>query len=51
VTADRLANYHKLRREIERDRASPLARRAEKARGKIMERAIRVHQRLNPGKK
>jgi ribosome biogenesis GTPase len=51
VAADRLANYHKLRREIERDRAGPLARRAEKALGKRMERAIRAHYALKPGKK
>jgi ribosome biogenesis GTPase len=51
VPADRLSNYHKLRREITRENADALARRAEKGHAKAMERAIRGHYRLKPGKR
>lgn len=51
VPADRLSNYHKLRREVARENADALARKAEKGHAKAMERAIRGHYRLKPGKR
>jgi ribosome biogenesis GTPase / thiamine phosphate phosphatase len=44
VTADRVANYHKLRREISRDRVDPLARQTAKAEIKVRQRALRAMQ-------
>jgi ribosome biogenesis GTPase len=44
VTADRVANYHKLRREIARDRADPRARQTAKAEIKMRQRALRAMQ-------
>src|SRR3984885_2684807 len=44
VTADRVANYHKLRREIARDRVDPLARQTAKAEIKMRQRALRAMQ-------
>jgi ribosome biogenesis GTPase len=44
VPADRLANYHKLRREIARDRADPIVRQAKKAEMKVRQRALRAMQ-------
>lgn len=44
VPADRLANYHKLRREVARDRANPLVAQAKKAEMKIRQRAHRAMQ-------
>jgi ribosome biogenesis GTPase / thiamine phosphate phosphatase len=46
VTPGRLANYHKLSREIARDRADPLARQAVKSEIKIQQRALRAMQKL-----
>jgi ribosome biogenesis GTPase len=45
VAPDRLANYHKLCREISRDRADPLARQTAKAEIKAQQRALRAMQR------
>jgi ribosome biogenesis GTPase / thiamine phosphate phosphatase len=44
VAPDRLANYHKLCREIARDRADPLARQTAKAEIKVRQRALRAMQ-------
>lgn len=44
VAPDRLANYHKLGREISRDRADPLARQTAKAQIKSQQRALRAMQ-------
>jgi ribosome biogenesis GTPase len=44
IAPDRLANYHKLCREISRDRADPLARRTAKAAIKSRQRALRAIQ-------
>jgi ribosome biogenesis GTPase len=44
IAPDRLANYHKLCREVSRDRADPLARRAAKAEIKARQRALRAMQ-------
>jgi ribosome biogenesis GTPase / thiamine phosphate phosphatase len=44
VAPDRLANYHKLRREIARDRVDPVARQAAKAEIKVRQRALRAMQ-------
>ncbi len=44
VAPDRLANYHKLCREVSRDRAHPLARQAAKAEMKSIQRALRAMQ-------
>jgi ribosome biogenesis GTPase / thiamine phosphate phosphatase len=44
VSPDRLANYHKLCREISRDRADPLARQTAKAEAKSRQRAFRAMQ-------
>jgi ribosome biogenesis GTPase / thiamine phosphate phosphatase len=44
VAPDRLANYHKLCREISRDRADPLARQTAKAEIKMRQRALRAMQ-------
>ncbi len=44
VLPDRLANYHKLCRELSRDRADPLARQATKAEIKVQQRALRAMQ-------
>ena len=44
VAPDRLANYHKLCREISRDRADPLARQTAKAEIKVRQRALRALQ-------
>jgi hypothetical protein len=46
VTPGRLANYHKLSREIARDRVDPLARQAVKSEIKIQQRALRAMQKL-----
>jgi ribosome biogenesis GTPase / thiamine phosphate phosphatase len=44
VAPDRLANYHKLCREISRDRADPVARQTAKAETKVRQRALRAMQ-------
>jgi ribosome biogenesis GTPase len=44
VTPDRLANYHKLCREVSRDRADPLARQTARAEMKSQQRALRAMQ-------
>jgi ribosome biogenesis GTPase len=44
VSADRLANFHKLRREIAHDRSKPLVMQAKKAEMKIRHRALRAMQ-------
>jgi ribosome biogenesis GTPase / thiamine phosphate phosphatase len=44
VQPDRLANYHKLKREVARDHANALARQATRAKVKTMHRAIRAMQ-------
>jgi ribosome biogenesis GTPase len=44
VSPDRLANYHKLGRELARDRADPLARQTTKAEIKSLHRALRAMQ-------
>lgn len=44
VQPDRLSNYHKMKREVARDRASVLARQATKAGVKAIHRAIRAMQ-------
>ena len=44
VAPDRLANYHKLCREVSRDRADPLARQTAKAEIKSRQRALRAMQ-------
>jgi ribosome biogenesis GTPase len=44
VPPDRLANYHKLCREVSRDRANPLARQAAKAQIKSLQRSMRALQ-------
>jgi ribosome biogenesis GTPase / thiamine phosphate phosphatase len=44
VAPDRLANYHKLCREISRDRADPLSRQTAKAETKVLQRALRAMQ-------
>ena len=44
VPPDRLANYHKLCREVSRDRADPLARQTAKAEVKSQQRALRAMQ-------
>jgi ribosome biogenesis GTPase / thiamine phosphate phosphatase len=44
VPADRLANYHKLCREVSRDRADPLARQRAKTQIKSLMRAVRAMQ-------
>jgi ribosome biogenesis GTPase len=44
VAPDRLANYHKLCREICRDRADPLARQTAKAKIMVRQRALRAMQ-------
>jgi ribosome biogenesis GTPase len=41
VAPDRLANYHKLRREIARETAGPLERERARSRAKSLERAVR----------
>jgi ribosome biogenesis GTPase / thiamine phosphate phosphatase len=46
VAPGRLANYHKLSREVARDRADPLARQAAKSEIKAQQRALRALQRL-----
>ena len=42
VAADRLANYHKLRREIARETATPLERERTRGRAKSLERGLRA---------
>ncbi len=51
VTPDRLANYHKLRREIARDTATPLERERARNRAKSLERGLRavLNRKRNPG--
>jgi hypothetical protein len=44
VQADRLANYHKLRREVLHDRANRLSRQSSKASAKLQARALRAFQ-------
>jgi len=44
IASDRLANYHKLCREVSRDRADPLARQTAKAEIKSRQRALRAMQ-------
>jgi len=44
IPADRLANYHKLCREVSRDRSDPLARQTAKAEVKSQQRALRAMQ-------
>lgn len=44
LTPDRLANYHKLQREVARDRADVLSKQASKARVKAQQRALRAMQ-------
>jgi ribosome biogenesis GTPase / thiamine phosphate phosphatase len=44
VPPDRLANYHKLRREVARDRADPAVQQAKKAQMKVRQRALRALQ-------
>jgi ribosome biogenesis GTPase / thiamine phosphate phosphatase len=44
ISADRLANYHKLCREVSRGQADPLARQTMKAESKIRQRALRAMQ-------
>lgn len=46
VTPGRLANYHKLSREVARDRADPLTRQAAKGEIKAQQRALRAMQKL-----
>ncbi len=50
VAPDRLANYHKLRREIARDTASPLERERARNRAKSLERGLRavLNRKRNP---
>jgi ribosome biogenesis GTPase len=51
VAPDRLANYHKLRREIARETASPLERERARSRAKSLERSLRavLNRKRKPG--
>lgn len=50
ISPDRLANYHKLRREIARDTATPLERERARSRAKSLERGLRavLNRKRNP---
>jgi hypothetical protein len=51
VAPDRLANYHKLQREIARETATPLERERARSRAKSLERGLRtvLNRKRHPG--